>query len=197
MTTAPVELEPLADRKRRLVRQRIVEAADELFADRGFDDVSVSDIAARADVGRTTFFRYFGDKQEVVFAQEQQMLDAITELAKQEGQKAQTATEAVEQLRPIVLGLCDRATADPDAYARRSVLLEHNIELRGRDAMKVQQIGVLLSEILIGRGTDRATAVFASHVALACYQTGQRLAESPASLSNATQAAFDQAASLG
>jgi hypothetical protein len=37
----------------------------------GFDKVSVSDIAERAEVGGTTFFRYFGDKQEVVFAKQQ------------------------------------------------------------------------------------------------------------------------------
>ena len=191
-------LEPLADRKRRLVRQRIVEAADELFAARGFDNVSVSDIASRADVGRTTFFRYFGDKQEVVFAQEQQMLDAVAEVAQQElFPVTRTASEAVEQLRPIVVALCDRATADLDAYARHSLLLEQHLELRGRDALKIQQIGVLLAEILLGRGTDEATAVFASQIAMACYQTGQRRAKTPAFLTDETRAAFDQAATLG
>ena len=44
---------------------------------RGFGGVSVGDIAERAEVGRTTFFRHFGDKQEVVFANEQALLDAI------------------------------------------------------------------------------------------------------------------------
>ena len=126
------------------------------------------------------------------------MLDAIAEVAQQEPfQAARTATEAVEQLRPIVLGLCDRATADPEAYARHSLLLEQHLELRGRDALKIQQIGVLLSEILLGRGTDEATAVFASQVALACYQTGRRRAETPAFLTDETRAAFDQAATLG
>ena len=198
MPDPSVTHEPLVDRKRRLVRQRIVEAADELFAARGFDNVSVSDIAARADVGRTTFFRYFGDKQEVVFAQEQQMLDAIAEVAQRElFPVARTAAEAVEQLRPIVLSLCDRATADLDAYARHSLLLEQHLELRGRDALKIQQIGVLLGEILIDRGTDEATAVFASQVALACYQTGRRRAETPAFLTDETRAAFDRAATLG
>jgi AcrR family transcriptional regulator len=191
-------LEPLADRKRRLVRQRIVQAADELFAARGFDDVSVSDIAARADVGRTTFFRYFGDKQEVVFAQEQQMLDAIAEVAqRQRFAAARTVTEAVEQLRPIVVSLCERATADLDAYSRHRLLLEQHLELRGRDALKIQEIGVLLGEILIGRGTDEATAVLAAQIALACYQTGQRRAPTPAFLADETRAAFDQVATLG
>jgi len=67
----------LVERKQRQARQRIIEAARELFLERGFDGVSVGDIAERAEVGRTTFFRHFGDKQEVVFAKEQELLDAI------------------------------------------------------------------------------------------------------------------------
>ena len=68
----------LVERKQRQARQRIIEAARELFLERGFDGVSVGDIAERAEVGRTTFFRHFGDKQEVVFANEQELLDTIT-----------------------------------------------------------------------------------------------------------------------
>jgi AcrR family transcriptional regulator len=70
---------PLVARKQKAARQRILVAAAELFAERGFDGVSVSDIAESAEVGRTTFFRHFGDKQEVVFAREQDLLDALTD----------------------------------------------------------------------------------------------------------------------
>src|ERR1700734_195645 len=94
---------PLVERKQRQARQRIIEAARELFLERGFDGVSVGDIAERAEVGRTTFFRHFGDKQEVVFAKEQEVLDTIAAAGQAEGTAAaRSATEAVEQLRPIV-----------------------------------------------------------------------------------------------
>jgi AcrR family transcriptional regulator len=189
---------PLAERKRRLTQQRIVEAADELFSLRGFDDVSVSDIAARADVGRTTFFRYFGDKQEVVFAKVHDMLGAIAHAAAQRSfGGATTAREAVEQLRPIVLGLCDQATANPDEYARHLALLEQHLDLRGRDALKVQQIAVALSDVLVARGTPEAIAVLASQVALACYQTGKRRSVPVSALTEETSAAFDEALALG
>ena len=78
----------------------------ELFLERGFDGVSVGDIAERAEVGRTTFFRHFGDKQEVVFAKEQELLETIAAAGQADGTAAaRSATEAVEQLRPVPLAL--------------------------------------------------------------------------------------------
>jgi len=188
----------LVERKQRLVRERIVEAAAELFHARGFDNVSVSDIAAHAEVGRTTFFRYFGDKSEVLFAKEQEMLDVILMAAEEASvTTATTATEAVEQLRPIVLDLCERATTDPEGYARRSLLLEQHPELRARDAVKQQQMSDRLTEVLVGRGTDEATAVLAAQISLACYQTARRRAETAGALTAAARVAFEQALGLG
>jgi AcrR family transcriptional regulator len=188
----------LVERKRQLVRQRIVQAADELFSARGFGDVSVTDIAARADVGRSTFFRYFGDKTEVVFAKEQAILDAI---AAAEGDRtagaARTTAEAVEQLRPVVLDLCDQAAADRDAYRRHDDLLEQHLELRARDALKTQQIAGRLSDVLRSRGTEETVAVFAAQIALACYQSARQRASTAASLTRAAQDAFREALELG
>ncbi|WP_207843723.1 TetR/AcrR family transcriptional regulator [Williamsia soli] len=49
------------------VRERLVKGALELFEERGYDATSVGDVAARAQVGRTTLFRYFGSKEALVF----------------------------------------------------------------------------------------------------------------------------------
>jgi AcrR family transcriptional regulator len=189
---------PLVERKRRQARQRIIQAAQELFLERGFDGVSVGDIAERAEVGRTTFFRYFGDKQEVVFAKEQELLDTIAAAGQADDTAApRSATEAVEQLRPIVLALCAQAAADPEAYARHFQLIEQHPELRARDAVKMQQIADKLSDLLIHRGSDEATARFAAQIALACYQTAKRLANNPHTLVDETDAAFKRAFTLG
>ena len=56
----------LRERKQRKTREAILAAAMDLFAERGFDRVTVDEIAARAEVGRTTFFRYLTDKQELL-----------------------------------------------------------------------------------------------------------------------------------
>src|SRR3569833_1439221 len=47
--------------------QRLQLAALELFADRGFDGVTVAEIAAAAGLTERTFFRHFGDKREELF----------------------------------------------------------------------------------------------------------------------------------
>src|SRR5215813_11502807 len=121
---------PLVERKRRQARQRIIQAARELFLERGFDGVSVGDIAERAEVGRTTFFRHFRDKQEVVFAREQELLDVIA-AAGQAGDAfpARSVTEGLEQLSPVLLAICAQATVDPAGYTHHFALIEQHQEL--------------------------------------------------------------------
>jgi AcrR family transcriptional regulator len=189
---------PLVERKQQQARQRIIKAARELFLERGFDGVSVGDIAERAEVGRTTFFRHFGDKQEVVFANEQELLDTINAAKRADGTAApRSAAEALEQLRPILLTLCAQATANADAYTRHFQLIDQHPELVARDGVKMQQIADELCELLIHRGSDDATARFAAQIALACYQTSKCLGNNPRTLAEDTDAAFSRALSLG
>lgn len=190
---------PLTERKRLQARGRIVKAADDLFAERGFNGVSVAEIADRADVGRTTFFRHFGDKQEVVFAQEQDLVATIT--AEQEASSTpapSTAADAITQLRDVVVRLCAQATLDPVAYTRHYTFVAQHPELRARDALKMQNFADRLADILTARGADEPTARFASQIALACYQAAKgQHGNDPASLVADTERMFEQALSLG
>ncbi len=54
------------ERKKQLVHDELSRRAFALFAERGFDRVSVEDITEAADVSRTTFFRYFPTKEDVL-----------------------------------------------------------------------------------------------------------------------------------
>lgn len=56
------------ERKKRLTRERIVMAAVELFESQGYEQTTVAQIAAAADVDPKTFFNYFGSKDEVLFS---------------------------------------------------------------------------------------------------------------------------------
>jgi AcrR family transcriptional regulator len=69
--------EPLTERRRRLVREDIGRAAVNLFADQGFDNVTVADIAAAAGISERTFFRYFATKDDVLLAYERHLWDRL------------------------------------------------------------------------------------------------------------------------
>ena len=183
----------LIERKQRAARARIIEAADTLFAEGGFDSVSVTDIAERAEVGRTTFFRHFGDKTEVVFAKEQSVLATISDAASDAWpltRSVDSLAGAVSALEPLVIRVCTEATADLAAYQRHTRLLEAHDELRARDAVKQQQISNELAKVLLAHGAPPAIATTAAQLAVACYASGRILASGPADLVVETRAAF-------
>lgn len=197
MSERPAEVQKsplsLVERKQLAARSRIIDAADALFAERGFDSVSVTDIAERAEVGRTTFFRHFGDKTEVVFAKEQAMIDAITDATSvvwSPTQSVDTLAGAVSALEPLVIHLCRLATADLSAYQRHTLLLDAHEELRARDALKNQYISNELAKVLLQHDAPLAIATTAAQLALACYSSGRILATSPRDLISTTHAAF-------
>jgi AcrR family transcriptional regulator len=74
--TAP-ERPSLRERKKRMTRQAILDAAERLFAERGYEKVTVAQIADAANIAVKTLFTYFDSKEDLVFGGEDEMRDAI------------------------------------------------------------------------------------------------------------------------
>lgn len=88
------------ERKKALTRQALADAAVRLFLERGFDAVTVAEIAEAADVSVSTLFQHFPSKEALVFARPD------------EG----TLGEALEQRAPgtpVLTALCDAFLGDP------------------------------------------------------------------------------------
>jgi AcrR family transcriptional regulator len=189
--------EPLRIRKQQRAREAIIEAAHELFAERGFDNVTVTDIAERAEVGRTTFFRYFGDKQEVVFPDDRQtfaeritsgILDPGTEIG-------DSFPVALDYVRQVVLAYVEMLTAHRGRFTRHEKLVAGHPELRARSLVKQRGYAERLTERLTEHGATPQVATLASEAGLACYFAGYAtVGGDPRRLVDAIDAAFDRLA---
>lgn len=82
-------------------RDRLIDAAFELFKERGFEATTVDDVAARAGLGRTTFFRTFKSKEDVIFPDHDAVLRAVRD--RLDTATSSTALVAVTEAAGLVL----------------------------------------------------------------------------------------------
>ena len=105
------------ERKKDETRERITQAAIELFTERGFEATTVDDIAAKADVAKGTFFNYFPRKESVFDALAEQKASEMEEVTAQPaGAGDPDAREAASLLRRDH----DPSRLEPRAVADRS-----------------------------------------------------------------------------
>src|SRR5262249_49885884 len=110
-------------------RERLQEAAMELYGERGYDRTTVADIAARAGLTERTFFRYFVDKREVLFWGAKSLEEFLV---------AQVADAPVAASPMVVVARAVEATAalfeERYAFARkRNTLIAAHPELQERE----------------------------------------------------------------
>jgi len=131
-SSAPAASHTLRDRTIRAVRAEVAAVAMRLFVEHGFDKTTVDQIAAEAGMSRTSFFRYFATKEDVV-------LGHLDELAQRVGEAlaARPEPEPVwRSLRRAFDPLIEEAIASPEQNLRMSRMLHDTPALRFRQAGK-------------------------------------------------------------
>jgi AcrR family transcriptional regulator len=152
------------ERKKAATRQAIADAALALFLERGYDQVSIREIADAADVSTTTLFKHFSGKEALVFDEdaqiEAQLVAAVRERA--------AGTSILEALRALTLERLKFPTED-EGFAAYTRLVEDTPVLREYwHRMWMRHEGALATAIAVEVGAapeDAACAVLA-HFAL-------------------------------
>lgn len=150
-SAAPVE--GLRERHRRRTAADLEEAALTLFSERGFDAVTIDDIAAAADVSRRTFFRYFASKEDVILSDHPKRLDEL-EVALDRRPAEEPALTA---LRHAIMSLAGTYEEEREHMLRRFSLMTTTPALEARSLCLQRNWETAVTDMLAARmGVDPA-----------------------------------------
>ena len=132
--------------------ERLVVAAVDLFTEQGYDATTVAQIAERAGVTNSTFFRHFSDKRELLVAGQQTLshllADGITD-----------APALASPLEAVAAGLARASSAmgptNCELGPRIKAAIAVSTELQERDALKSVGLAAAMTAALVSRGGSR------------------------------------------
>jgi AcrR family transcriptional regulator len=124
-------------------RERLAEAAFALFDERGYEQTTVDDITERAGLGRTTFFRHYRSKEDVIFPDHDRLLEQVAERLRTSSHD--TALAAVSDAVRLVLL---HYVKEGDLARRRYALTSRVTTLRDREIASVARYQRLFREFI-------------------------------------------------
>jgi AcrR family transcriptional regulator len=144
-------------------------AAVDLFTEHGYDATTVAQIAARAGVTRSTFFRHFSDKREVLVAGQATLSRLLAEGIAQ-------APASASPLEAVAAGL-ERASSEMgpvnrDLGPRLKAAVAASTELQERDALKSIGLAAAMTGALVARGVPDPTAHLAAELGVLAFKRG-------------------------
>jgi len=146
---------------------RLVQAAYELYLERGFDDVTVAEIAERAGLTKRTFFRYFDDKREVLFsgapAFEAGVVAAVVD--------APADVAPIDAVVAALVAAGSGITAMGEDARRRQRLIDTSTDLQEREMIKMAALAAAVADALVRRGSPEATAGLTAQAGVAVFRT--------------------------
>jgi len=138
----------------------------DLYAERGYEQTTVAEIAQRAGLTARTFFRYFADKREVLFAGSEalgEQLDAALAAAPDTATPLAAVAEALGAVADVI-------GEDRDHSRRRQAVIAANAELQERELIKLAGWSAALADGLVRRGVDEQTASLAAQTGTAAFR---------------------------
>lgn len=147
-------------------RSRLEQGALELYSERGFEQTTVAEIAARAGLTERTFFRHFADKREVLFGGAKALQELLVK-------KVAEAPDSVAPIDAVATALEAVEFFSPERreYARqRQSIISANAELQERDLMKLASLSAALAEVLRGRGVGDPAAGLTADAGMAIFK---------------------------
>jgi len=147
-------------------RGRLAKAAMELYAEQGFEQTTVAEIAARAGLTERTFFRHFADKREVLFYG-MDMLRGLLARAVADAPAAATAMDAAGaafETAAVVL------QENPERVRLRDAIVSVNAELRERELIKLAALAAAVAGALRDRGVPEPAASLAAETGAAVFK---------------------------
>jgi AcrR family transcriptional regulator len=147
-------------------KSRLERAALELYGDGGFEQTTVAEIAKRAGLTERTFFRYFSDKREVLFAGADRLksllVDEVTEAP-----ASATPIEAVASALEVAALLLQE---NREFARRRQNAITTNAELHERELIKLASLASAMAEALRERGVQEPTASLTGEAGIAIFK---------------------------
>jgi AcrR family transcriptional regulator len=147
-------------------RGRLEQAALALYAERGFENTTVAEIAARAGLTERTFFRHFADKREVLFwgaAMLEQLAVSAVEAAPESASPIDAITTGLEATGPMFEERRDYAR-------RRQRVIDANAELRERELIKLASLASAFAGALRRRGVADPAATLTAEAGIAVFK---------------------------
>ncbi len=157
--------------------ERLRTAAIELFLERGYENVTVAQIAERAGLTRRTFSRYFADKRDVLFAGSDQLPLALADALRRVDSGRAPFDAMVQALVDVGDMLGERVA---DHAAQRRTVIAASPELQERGHAKYAAVSGALAAGLRERGADPSTAELFADVGVAIFRRGfERWTDAP------------------
>jgi AcrR family transcriptional regulator len=137
-----------------------------LYAEQGFDQTTVAEIAARAGLTERTFFRHFTDKREVLFYGMEMLRERLVQTVAGAPASA-TAMDAVGAAFEAAGAVLQE---NPERVRLRDAIVSANAELRERELIKLAALASAVAGALRDRGIREPAASLAAETGAAVFK---------------------------